>query len=102
MIKFIRTALATGLLLSAGSVLAAERTATLEVKNVTCITCAPIVKRAIGRVAGVKSVTVVELKGGSAMATVTYDDAKVRPAALAQASTNAGYPARVRTRRGRG
>lgn len=97
MLNLIRTAFTAGLLLTAGSALAAVRTATLEVKNVSCVTCAPIVKRAIGRVAGVKSVTVVEQKGGSAVATVTYDDAKVRPAALVQASTKAGYPARLRT-----
>lgn len=97
MLKVIRTAFAAGLLLVAGSALAAERTATLEVKNVSCVTCAPIVKRAIGRVAGVSSVTVVERDGGSAVATVKYDDARMRPEALAQASTEAGYPARLRT-----
>ena len=68
----------------------------LDVKNVSCVTCAPVVKRAIGRVAGVTSVTVAEKADGTAIATVVYDDAKVRPEALAQASTDAGYPARVR------
>lgn len=96
MLKIIRPALAAALLLAAGSALAAERTATLDVKNVSCVTCAPIVKRAIGRIAGVTNVAVAERPGGSAVATVTYDDAKVRPEALAQASTEAGYPARVR------
>ena len=97
MLYLIRTAVTAGLLLTASSAFAAERTATLDVKNVSCVTCAPIVKRAIGRVVGVRIVKVVEQKGGNAVATVTYDDAKVRPAALAQASTEAGYPARVRT-----
>ncbi len=97
MIKVTRAAIAAGLLLGAGSALAAKRTATLEVKNISCVTCAPIVKRAIGRVAGVSNVTVVERPGDNAVATVTYDDAKVRPEALAQASTEAGYPARIRT-----
>ena len=96
MLKVIRPALVAGLLLAAGSALAAERTATLEVKNVSCVTCAPIVKRAIGRVAGVTGVIVAERPDGSAVATVTYDDAKVRPEGFAQASTDAGYPARVR------
>lgn len=96
MFAVTRTALAVGLLLVAGSALAAERTATIDIKNVSCVTCAPIVKRAIGRVAGVSSVTVVPRDGGSAIATVRYDNARVRPEALAQASTEAGYPARVR------
>lgn len=89
--------LLTVLLLTAGSALAAERTATIEVENVSCATCAPVVKRVIARIAGVSSVTVVEQPGGHAVATVTYDDARVLPEALAQASTSAGYPARVRT-----
>lgn len=96
MLKMIRPTLGAGLLLAAGSTIAAERTATLDVQNVSCATCAPIVKRAIGRVAGVTGVTVVERPGGSAVATVTYDNAKVHPEALARASRDAGYPARVR------
>lgn len=95
--KSMLTALFTAVLLVAGSAHAAERTAVLDVKNVSCVTCAPIVKRVIGRIAGVSSVTVMEKDGGAAVATVAYDDAKVRPDVLAQASTNAGYPARVRT-----
>lgn len=94
--KMTRTTLAFAALLAAGSAQAAQRTALLEVKNVSCVTCAPIVKRAIERVAGVTNVTVAEKDGGMAVATVVYDDAEVRPEALAQASINVGYPARVR------
>ncbi|MBX9934327.1 MAG: cation transporter [Methylobacterium sp.] len=97
MLKVVRTTFSAGLLLAAGSAFAAERTVRLHVKNVSCVTCVPIVKRAIGRAAGVSSVTVVETEGGSAVATVTYDAARVSPEALAQAATDAGYPARVRT-----
>lgn len=97
MLKAIRFTLTASLLLAAGSALAAERTIVLDVENVGCITCAPIVKAAIGNVAGVSSVTVVEEELGSAVATVTYDDELVAPEALAQASTDAGYPALVRT-----
>lgn len=89
--------LLTGLLLTAGSALAGELTATMEVENVSCATCAPVVKRVIGRIAGVSSVTVVEQPGGRAVAIVTYDEARVLPEALAQASSSAGFPARVRT-----
>lgn len=83
-------------LLAAGSAQAADRTAVLDVQNVSCVTCAPIVKRAIGRVSGVTGVTVTEKADGTAVAIVAYDDAKVGPEALAEASTKAGYPARVR------
>ncbi len=97
MLKMTRATLAIAALLAAGTAQAAQRTAVLDVKNVSCATCVPIVKRAIGRLAGVTSVTIAEKKG-TAVATVIYDDAKVRPEALARASTQAGYPARVRTR----
>ncbi|MFC5557033.1 heavy-metal-associated domain-containing protein [Methylobacterium iners] len=96
MLKVTRVALTAGLLLAAGSALSAERAATLEVENVSCVTCAPMLKRAIGRIAGVNDVTVAERPGGSAVASITYDDARVRPEALARASAEAGFPARVR------
>lgn len=97
MLKVMRLALTTGLLLAAGSALATERTLILDVENVGCVTCIPVVKAAIGGVAGVSSVTVVEEGAGRAVATVTYDDEMAAPEALALASTNAGYPALVRT-----
>jgi mercuric ion binding protein len=80
---------------------AAERTARLDVSNVSCVTCAPIVRRTISRIQGVEAVTVTVTPGGrgQAVATVTYDDARVTPAAMALASTRAGYPARVQARR---
>ena len=40
-------------------------------------------------------VSIVEV-GGTATATVTFDDAKSTSDALAQATTNAGYPSRVK------
>lgn len=86
-------------LFSAPAAQAAERTVILDVTNVSCVTCAPIVRRTISRVQGVTAVSVNPGTGGRAVATVTYDDAQVTPAVLAQASTNAGYPARVRPSR---
>ena len=76
--KTTRATLAIAALLTAGSAQAVQRTAVLDVKNVSCVTCAPVVKRAIGRVAGVTSVTVAEKADGTAIATVVYDDAKVQ------------------------
>lgn len=84
-------------LFAADAAQAAERTVRLSVSNVSCVTCAPIVRRTISRIPGVEAVTVTVSAGGNgqAVATVTYDDARVTPAALALASTRAGYPARV-------
>lgn len=96
----IRAALAVAaVLFTANTAQAAERTVRLDVANVSCVTCAPIVRSTLSRLPGVAAVTVTLGSGGRAVATVTYDDARVTPAALALASTNAGYPARVRARR---
>ncbi|WP_149536708.1 heavy-metal-associated domain-containing protein [Siccirubricoccus phaeus] len=90
-----RVAAALGLLLATGAAAsAAERTATLEVQNISCVTCAPIVKRTLSRVPGVSRVAVAE-GSGTATATVTFDDARTDVAALVQATTNAGFPSRA-------
>lgn len=90
-----RTALAAAALLLAGVASAAERTVTLDVDNVSCVTCAPIVKRTLSRLPGVSRVVVAE-QAGTATATVTFDDARVTADALTVATTSVGYPARVR------
>lgn len=78
-------------LLTAGPALAAERSVTLAVDNMTCAMCGPTVKKALGQVAGVSRIDVATDKG---LATVTFDDAKTTIEALIAATTNAGYPAR--------
>ena len=92
---FLRTALMAASLAAAASAFAAERTVTLEVENVSCVTCAPIVKRTLSRVPGVSRVVVTE-RAGAAVATVTFDDQRVTPDALAVATTNVGFPSKVR------
>ena len=86
--------------MTADAAQAAERTVRLVVRNVSCVTWAPIVRRTISRLPGVEAVTVTVTPGGNgqAVAMVTYDDARVTPAALVLASTRAGYPARVQVR----
>ena len=79
-------------LLMAGPARAAEQTVTLVVENMTCALCGPTVKKALGRVAGVRKVEVATDKG---TATVTFDDAKATVEALIAATTNAGYPSRL-------
>lgn len=90
-----RAALTASALLVASGALAAPRTVALEVENVSCVTCAPIVKKVLSRVSGVSQVAVVE-RAGMATATVTFDDEKATADALAQAVSNAGFPTRVK------
>lgn len=91
----MRMALAAAVAMSAGSASAAQRTVVLNVENVTCALCGPIVKKALSRLPGVNAVDVVE-GPGAATATVTFDDAKVTVEALSDATTKAGYPSRVK------
>lgn len=71
------------------------RVATLSVMNVGCVSCGPIVSRTLSAIPGVQDVSVKEGWGASATVRVVYDQKKITPAALAAATTNAGYPARV-------
>lgn len=89
------TAVTVAGLALAGGAFAAPQTTTLEVENVSCASCAPIVKRTLSRISGVSQVVLVE-QGGRAMVTVTFDDEKVTAEALAKAITNAGYPSTVK------
>ena len=92
---FLRTTFLAASLVTAGFAFAAERTVTLDVENVSCATCAPIVKRTLSRVRGVSGIVVAE-RAGAAVAIVTFDDQRVTPEALAAATTNVGFPSRVR------
>ncbi len=72
---------------------AATRTVTLSVPGMTCATCPITVKKALSKVEGVIEAKVTwEPKE----ATVTYDDTKTSPAALTQATENAGYPSTIK------
>jgi mercuric ion binding protein len=86
---------AASVMMSAGAAFAAPRTAILDVQNVSCVTCAPIVKKTLSRLTGVTEVAVIE-HGGAATATVAFDDDKITAEALSQATTGAGYPSSVK------
>jgi mercuric ion binding protein len=88
-------AAALALTFSAGAASAAERTATLEVQNVSCASCAPLVKRALSRVPGVAQVKIVEGASDVATATVTFDDTRTTVAALVDATAKAGFPSKA-------
>ena len=74
---------------AAGDALAAERTVTLKVDNMSCVSCPYIVKRVLADVPGVRNVK-VSFKNKTAL--VTFDDGKASVAALTAATTNVGFP----------
>jgi mercuric ion binding protein len=63
------------------------------IENMTCALCPVTVRKAIEGVPGVKSVAV---DFDAKTATVLFDPSKATIAAIAQASTSAGYPARAK------
>lgn len=67
------------------------RVAKFAIANMTCPTCPITVKTAMQRVAGVRSVS-VDLNTKTAR--VAFDASKASVAAIAAASTNAGFPAK--------
>lgn len=72
----------------------ANRTATFAVENMTCALCPVTVKKAMEGIRGVKS---VRIDFDTKTATVVFDPSKASAAAIAAASTNAGYPATVKS-----
>ena len=74
---------------AAGPAMAAEKTVTLAVDNMYCSACPYTVKQSLAKLAGVGEVAVSYEKK---TAIVTYDDRKTTVAALAEATTQAGYP----------
>jgi mercuric ion binding protein len=79
--------------MTASTALAAERTVTFAIDNMTCASCPYIVKTSMAAVPGVEKVTV---SFQAKTATVTFDDAKTNADTIAAASMNAGYPAHLR------
>lgn len=73
---------------------AATQTVTLVVENMSCALCPVTVKSAMQQVNGVWS---VEIDFAAKTATVMFDPAITNVEAIAAASTNAGYPATVKS-----
>jgi periplasmic mercuric ion binding protein len=93
MSKRIPVAIALLMALSPLAAQAAQKTAVLAVEKANCALCAPVVKGALSKVPGVKSVKVAEANADApAVATVIYDDAVTNVASLTTATTNAGFP----------
>jgi mercuric ion binding protein len=70
---------------------AEEQTLTFAVENMYCATCPITVRKAMKSVKGVKSVSV---DFAAKTATVVFDPLIATAEAIAEASKNAGYPAR--------
>jgi mercuric ion binding protein len=84
----LRLAIAVPLMIQPA--LAAEQTAKFAVSNMTCALCPITVRTAMERVPGVIG---VDIDPEAAVADVRYEDSLTSPEAIAQASTDAGYPA---------
>jgi mercuric ion binding protein len=79
-------------LLSSSYAMAKERSVTLKVNGMTCVSCPFIVKKSLTRVDGVKSVK-VSLK--ERMAWVVFDDEQATLATLMTATADAGFPSEL-------
>jgi periplasmic mercuric ion binding protein len=96
MIRHLATAAVLAFVLSTLGAQAGDKTVVLNVSNANCELCAPIVKKSLARVAGVKAVDVKQVdQMADPVARVTFDDAVTNVSALIAATTNAGYPSRL-------
>lgn len=78
-----------------GTSLAADTTAKFKVTGMYCDACQTKIQHALSKTDGVKSAT-VDLNSGSA--TVTYDDAKVKPDQIIKVIEKEGYKAQLATK----
>ena len=88
-----RLAIVLTMLMVSTAALAAEKSITLAVANMTCATCPITVRAALRGVVGVKD---VKVDFAEKVAVVVFDDALTTSDKLAEASRNAGFPASVK------
>lgn len=88
--RLLSTAVLVGSLGFSATAIAAERSVSFAVENMTCASCPYIVKTTMARVPGVSA---VDVSYGEKTATVTFDDAKTSAETIAEASAEIGYPA---------
>ncbi|MCF6320849.1 MAG: mercury resistance system periplasmic binding protein MerP [Rhizobiaceae bacterium] len=87
--KILTATLLASALFSSTMAMAAEQTIKLAVPGMTCASCPFIVKEAISRVEGIKS---VEATMDDRSATVIFDDQITNLEEITQATANVGYP----------
>lgn len=86
--------IAGALMIAPTTAVAAEaQTLIFAIENMTCALCPITVKTAMEKVAGVQSV-IIDFDAKTA--TVAFDPTVTDAATIANASTNAGYPAQVK------
>lgn len=78
---------------TSGSALAASRTITLNVQNMTCAVCPITVKKALEHVSGVQQ---VKVDYANKTATVQFDDTAATADKLTEATKAAGYPSSIK------
>jgi len=66
---------------------------TLDVDNMTCALCPYTVKKSLTKVSGVEK---AEVDYDSKTAVVTFDPSRTNVAALTEATTNVGYPSKLK------
>lgn len=77
-----------------GNAAAAERTATLAVENLWCVSCAYILQSTLADTPGVENVVIADIDRDDVGTThVTYDDAAVSVGDLIRIANDLGYPA---------
>lgn len=87
-------AIGLGILLSADLAAAATpHTVELRVKNMTCPACSITIEKALKKVDGVSRQR-IDTEAGTV--TVTFDGELTSTAKVAEAITNAGFPARIK------
>jgi mercuric ion binding protein len=89
--KTAAAVLSTALLLGAAAS-AAERTVTLAIDNMSCVTCPYIVQASLSAVACVRK---VEVSYADRTAVVTFEDTMASVDSLTQATTEVGFPSRL-------
>lgn len=80
-------------LLASSAALAGEKTVTLAVESMYCSACPITVKSSLEAVPGVAKAVV---SYASKTAVVTFEDTKTAVPALIAATTNAGYPSKLK------
>ncbi len=90
--SFVCSAAFAATLFGAGATFAVENTVTLKIEGMTCASCPYLVKKSLTRLEGVKEAKVT-LETASAI--VTFDDQKITPKALTNATLAAGFPSSV-------
>ena len=88
----LKTLILGAMMVSASSIsIAGEKVVSLDVDNMTCMSCPYQVQSALKRVDGVID---AEASLDTGQAVVKFDDSVTNIMALTEATTNAGYPSR--------